>query len=541
MKFNPIAAMNHLLRIMLKDEPSLVIRTSNNDKQIILAADSLPTGEKEFKKFFNVSTTVRIEQQHKSHVCIGCNVLSNRRIGNIKFNSNNGHLLAWLKKERIFIESDGLGVERPVTIGHFIKIAPELTNLANFRDNLANQLMLIDIDADTAIDLAPHLKDTQLDAMTNGDEYVTILPPFEIYRTRITHGRNPTQVSTDVLGVKGAPRDAKLLGEFFTRLASDTSNDHRDGIFLPRGAVHQLGPQTYEQVLKENNFFLTQVATVPISLEYEAWYAVMDTPEATPNEPISLYEHLLRQTWFQRIESVGPKKCLIVTTRPNLPEARAWIDANLEVLIRKSIPTGIDPPSSLFPKRLDKPVYTKTSQSYADVLKQQFSLNSNPKTQTSENNQPPRKRQATVIDYDSDQSVYQPHVPPTNTPSTNSACNSISATIPIGIATATPPTVTPTVNYDAELMSIKAELNSLRTIITSAVEQIKNAIASIQVHNLPPSAPETDATPTPTPIDLPALIYDLKKEIANIVTETRILFQQPLTSMMELDGLSSIT
>jgi len=369
--------------------------------------------------------------------------------------------------------------------------------------------MLIDIDADTAIDLAPHLKDTQLDAMTNGDEYVTILPPFEIYRTRITHGRNPTQVSTDVLGVKGAPRDAKLLGEFFTRLASDTSNDHRDGIFLPRGAVHQLGPQTYEQVLKENNFFLTQVATVPISLEYEAWYAVMDTPEATANEPISLYEHLLRQTWFQRIESVGPKKCLIVTTRPNLPEARAWIDANLEVLIRKSIPTGIDPPSSLFPKRLDKPVYTKTSQSYADVLKQQFSLNSNPKTQTSENNQPPRKRQATVIDYDSDQSVHQPHVTSTNTPSTSSLCTSTSTTIPIAMATATPPTVTPTVNYDAELMSIKAELNSLRTIITSAVEQIKNAIASLQVQPLPSHAMETVATPTQNPIDLPALIQDL--------------------------------
>jgi len=90
--------MNHLLWIMLKDEPSLVIRTPNNDKQIILAADPLPTGEKEFKKFFKVSTT-RIEQQHKSHICIGCNVLSNRSLGHIKFRSNEGNLLAWLKKE----------------------------------------------------------------------------------------------------------------------------------------------------------------------------------------------------------------------------------------------------------------------------------------------------------------------------------------------------------------------------------------------------------------------------------------------------------
>jgi len=534
MKFNPISAMNHLLRMMLKDEPSLVIRTSNNDKQIILAADPLPTGETGFKKFFKVST-VRIEQQHKSHVCIGCNVLSNRTLGNIKFKSSDGHLLAWLKKERVFVESDGLGIDRPVTIGHFIKIAPDLTNLANFRDSLANQLMLIDIDADTAVALAPHLKDAQLDAMTNGDEYVTILPPFEIYRTRITHGREPIQVSTDVLGVKSAPQDAKLLGEFFMRLASDTSNDHRDGIFLPKGAVHQLGLPTYEQMLKENNFFLTQVATVPVNLEYDAWFAVIDQNAATDNEPISLYEHLIRKPWFLRIESVGRNKCLIVTTRHNLPEARAWIDENLEAMIRKSIPTGIDPPSSLLPKRLDKPVYTKTSQSYADVLKKQFSLNPNPQTQNNEHNRPPRKRQATVIDYDSDQSVNPPISTPTTTISTSGSCNSTAT------AQASTNPVTATVNYDAELMSIKTELNSLRAIITSAVEQIKNAIASLQVQPLPSHAMETVATPTQNPIDLPALIQDLKQDIANIVRETRNMLNQPLTAMMELDNLSSIT
>jgi len=534
MKFNPITAMNHLLRIMLKDEPSLVIRTSNNDKQLILTTDVLPTREKGFKQFFKVSTTVRIEQQHKSHVCIGCNVLSNRTLGNIKFNSNDGNLLAWLKKERVFIESDGLGIDRPVTIGHFLKITPELTHLANFRDNLVNQLMLIDIDADTAIALAPHLKDAQSDAMTNGDEYVTILPPFKIYRTRITHGREPTQVSTDVLGVKSAPHDAKLLGEFFARLASETSNNHRDGIFLPKGAVHQLGLPTYAHMLKENNFFLTQVATVPVNLEYATWFAVIDTT-AADNKPISLYEHLLRQPWFQCIESVGRKKCLIVTTRHNLPEARAWIDANLEAMIRTSIPEGIDTPSSLLPKRLDKPVYTKASQSYTDILKQQFSLNSNQQTQNNENNRPPRKRQATVIDYNSDQSANPPLSTPMINLSTSGSCNSTA------MAKASPNLVTTTVNYDAELMSIKTELNLLRAIITSAVKQIKNAIASIQVQPLSSRTMETDATPTQNLINLPALIQDLKKDIANIIHKTRTMLNQPLTAMMELDNLSSIT
>ncbi len=254
-KFNPIPAMNRLFRAMLKDEPSLVLRTPTNDKQIIIASDSLPTGEKEFKQYCKVSTA-RSERSQSSHVCIGCHVMSDRSLGNIKFRSNAKNLLTWLKQERVFLESDGLGTERPVTIGYFTKIAADLTHLANFRDHLSNQLMLIDIDATTAIDLAPHLKTAQLDAMSNGDDFVTILPEFEIYRTHLSHGRETAQVKTDVLGVKCAPRDAKLLNEFFTRLAS-TSNDPRDGVFVPKGAVHLLGPSIYEQVLKDHNFFLT--------------------------------------------------------------------------------------------------------------------------------------------------------------------------------------------------------------------------------------------------------------------------------------------
>ena len=49
-KFNPITAMSQLFRTLLKDEPSLVLRTANNDDQIVLASASLPTGEKGLKK-----------------------------------------------------------------------------------------------------------------------------------------------------------------------------------------------------------------------------------------------------------------------------------------------------------------------------------------------------------------------------------------------------------------------------------------------------------------------------------------------------------
>ncbi len=304
---------------MLKDEPSLVLCTESNDEQIVLSSASIPMGEQTFKKFFKVSTT-RIEKQNSTNVCIGCYVLSNRSLSQIKFKSTDNHLLTWLKKERIFVDSDSLGIERPTTIGYFTQIAPDITHLANFRDHLVNQMMLIEIAADDAIALAPYLKAARLDAMSSGDEFTTILPNFEVYRTRLSHGRTPSQVTTDVIGIKCKPRDAKLLTEFFTRLAAETNSSHHDGTFVPKGVSSLLGPQTYEQVLKDNNRFLSHVATIPINLEYDAWFAVINPHASDDTATLSLYDHLIRKPWFLRIESVGQKNVFSSPLVPTCPQ-----------------------------------------------------------------------------------------------------------------------------------------------------------------------------------------------------------------------------
>jgi len=132
-------------------------------------------------------------------------------------------------------------------------------------------------------------------------------------------------------------------------MVAATNNDQCNGIFLPKGAAYLLGPETYAQVLQENNFFLTTVAMRPVNLAYAVWFAVIDPNHASEEEPISLHNHLLQKPWFLRIELVMPNKCLIITTNNNLPEACAWIDVNLELLICKSIPAGIEPPSSFLP------------------------------------------------------------------------------------------------------------------------------------------------------------------------------------------------
>jgi len=518
-KFNPITAMSNLFRTLLKDESSLVLRTPSNDNQIVLASASVPKGETEFKKYFKVSTT-RIERKQQTQVCIGCHVLSNRSLGSIKFRSADGHLLAWLKKERIFLESDTLGIDRPVTVGHFTKIAAHLTNLTNFRDHLANQLLMVDIDGATAVNLAPHLKPDQLEAMSSGDEFIPDIPEFEIYRTRISHGREPTQVSTEVLGIKTAPKDAKLLSEFLTRLAAATNNDTRDGVYIPKGAAYVLGTTTYEQVMRDNNFFLTTVATIPVNLQYEAWFAVIDPNQTSETEPVSLHDHLLQKPWFLRVESVAKDKCLVVTTKSNLLEAREWIDTNLEAMIRKSIPQGIDPPSSSLPRRLDKPQPSESSKTYADILKQQFSLATTSPPDTT-NNRPPRKRQAAaILDYDSDSADAPASAAPTVMNQSSNGLN-------------TPAQPTP-IDYAAEMRALKQEIADLRSLVTSAVAQLKDAIASLPTSHQTSDAMDTDnAQPSHNPchsvLEIQDCVNDLKHDIATFVLETKAMFQQQAT------------
>jgi len=73
-------------------------------------------------------------------------------------------------------------------IGHFTKIDPTITHLAHFHDYLASQLILVEINADTAVELAPYLKPEWLEAMSNGDDYIPILPDFKVYQTHLSHG-----------------------------------------------------------------------------------------------------------------------------------------------------------------------------------------------------------------------------------------------------------------------------------------------------------------------------------------------------------------
>jgi len=106
---------------------------------------------------------------------------------------------------------------------------------------------------------------------------------------------------------------------------------------------------------------------------------------------------------------------------------------------------------------------------YADILKQQFSLTPNATKTTNDHNQPPRKRQAVKLDYDSDQSTEF-----TVTTTASTANNST------GTTTNNTTTATPIPAFATEMLSIKNELAQLKDVIAMAIAQIKDAIATLR-------------------------------------------------------------
>jgi len=146
---------------------------------------------------------------------------------------------------------------------------------------------------------------------------------------------------------------------------------------------------------------------------------------------------------------------------------------------------------------------------------------------TATSSKPPRKRQASFLDYDSDQSTELTTAPPVTRATTSSDTTTNNS---ITHATTTPA-------FAMELSSLQKELLQLKEVIAMAVTQIKEAIATLLIPQCTHATYDTttdadqnmeSATPAEhlTPLDIQSFITDLKHELATLFLETRVMIQK---------------
>ncbi len=411
-KFNPIANMRNFLTELLKYEPSIVAVNPTTKAQLMLSTNQLTTTEVKFFTIMLDSHTTAAQQW----VIIGCDILSEQTINEIKFDHQKPQFLEWMKKNKIFFESYSLGVNKTTTIGYLTHLHPQLTNHNNLKKLLNVALEDIAIDPTLAVKLDPALKDKHTEAMSNSDVFSPAVPPFEVYKTCLTHGSDKTTY-THIIGIKCASSQAKLLKEFYSQLASPEIYEKQIGVFIPTGAVHLLGTEKYVNLIRENNAFLDDVTTIPLG---DFQHPTLDIPfsmDSTTNiDQTTLQDIIAEQPWCLGVDRTNLiNKVMITTTKTQITQACDWLDQQLPLLYQQNVADKLDVTmlDCLIPRRLDKPVLTAASTAYAKTLQQRAS-NTTQHNGTKQFTKPPCTNKQHLVDI----SFNEKDFPPLATPKT---------------------------------------------------------------------------------------------------------------------------
>jgi len=193
---------------MLKYDSTISITNGCDDQQLQLNIDAMPTNEKEFTKYFSVTQDLR-PMNTQPHIIVSCHLMSNCTIREIKFDTTKTtKFIDWLSKEKIFLESDSLGISKTFTIRYLLKIHPHITNCTSLKMLLQEELSNVVLDPHLAVKLDPSQKTQQEDAMSNRDMFIPALPSFKIYKMCLSYGCDNNQVKTNVFGIKCAQEKA---------------------------------------------------------------------------------------------------------------------------------------------------------------------------------------------------------------------------------------------------------------------------------------------------------------------------------------------
>jgi len=478
LKFNPSNSMRLLFVEMLKYDSTITVINDKDDQQLQLNVDAIPTNEADFTKYFTVMQDTR-PTNTKPHIIVGCRIMSDRTVREIKFDTTTQtKFIDWLAKEKIFLESDSLGITKTATVGYLLKLHTRITNRTTLKELLHEALSDICIDPELAIELDPTLKAKQVEAMSNGDTFIPEIPKFEIYNTKITLGRDNNKVETFVFGIKCAIEQARLLKEFFTQLGNPMETDTRMGVFLPNGSAHMIGAEAYKKLLCDNNEDLQTITTVPVG---DFQHATLEIPfssdKNTDIDATNLYETILDQPWCISVEkTTTPNKILVVTTKGQVLAAREWIDNTLPDIYHQNIADKLDVTTlqQLTPRRLDKPLITASATRYADQLKQRSTYVSSTASTASQFLRPPKNRSVKPAGL-----TYAAAAAPKHPPTSNA--NTPAAAAPSAMTTQTTITSEVPFDYHAEIQRITHDIETkLKAKLEAAIANLQSTVDNLE-------------------------------------------------------------
>jgi len=236
----------------------------------------------------------------------------------------------------------------------------------------------------------------------SGDDININCPPFKIFHTSIGIGPSNDQLSTDVLRIKCNTGKAALIREFLIK-AADIMEAKGLGRFVPAGLANVIGNETMKNIIRNNNQYLKNVSIIPINgIPLKALYMEITIDEEEDEATkLMVYDYIMSAEWCQGIKPTNQfGRYFIITTHQQLNKAREWLDSNLQDMFLEHIPrysTFNLIEGYPFPKRANKPCFHVQLGTYADLLRNQYTVNPNESNHPTKWNNPPSQKPDTQL------------------------------------------------------------------------------------------------------------------------------------------------
>jgi len=371
--YNPIPKTKLLLMTMAALDPGLSLTSLDGKATIMIEQDNFPKTEEAFKKYFTCEWDKATSNQ-KAHVRLGCTINGNSTLNNLKHGNKPSILIQWLRKERVFVEADALGMGKTKTIGYITGIHPRIINRTQAKEQLFETLNNTYISYEEATKLDSSIEETT--TMEEDDKEPTIhCPVFELFQTTIGIGSTP-RIETDVIGIKCQSGCAALLCKFLLK-STDKIEQKGQGKFIPAGLANVVGTETMKTIIRQNNQYLKTITYIPINglppSTLKTEILINDADKEEGKTKMTVYEYIQSAEWCHGFEPTDREgRYHLITTYQELSEAREWLDNRLEPLFTEYIPqsqvfTPIE--GYEFPTRGDKPRFSSQLGTYADQIR----------------------------------------------------------------------------------------------------------------------------------------------------------------------------
>ena len=351
--FNIRKAFVNIIKELRKEDSKLKVKSCINNQEWGYE-DELPIDEK-FHQHFATKEQIYTYSANKAFAYT--TVMTHVPFYTLKWKSN---IIEYLKENKIWIKEDYFSTELTSSPGYFTNVHYKATWKDTFAAEIIHGLRKIKLNKENTIVKAWDAQNVRKDTDFIPAEVEKVpIPRFVLNNTVRKWGK----VSTEVIGIECDKKDAQYMKHILSVGAEQEVFGH--AVFVPVGFHLIQGKYALEELLRQNNIFLSELTIIPIEGISRDTMKVKVVNNKTLEEKLKECNGIYKIEECAQTEEKG--KWLIVAQRNKINQVKQHVESKLNEIYQRGVgQTKMVGFTKMKQKREGKNAVVGT---YAEVLK----------------------------------------------------------------------------------------------------------------------------------------------------------------------------